>query len=125
MTIQEAITNIDDLKSNMIPHFRKVAWLSELDGKVFREVFMTHEGMPRGICFEGYNQETDPSTTLLIPDAYAEVYQHYLAAEIDNVNRETNEYTKSMIRFNASWQTFCDYWNRTHTPISQVCQFRL
>ena len=125
MTIQAVIDAIDELKPNMIPARQKIAWLSELDGKVFREVLMTHEGMPAGIEFKGYDQDERPDTVLLIPDDYAEVYQHYLAAEIDNVQRETNEYTKNMMRFNASWQTFCDYWNRTHMPRQIVRQFRL
>lgn len=125
MTIQAVIEHIDTLKPNMIPHFRKVAWLSELDGKVFREIYCTHEGMPGGISYHGYDQETDASTHLLIPDDYSEVYHHYLAAQIDDVNRETNEYTKSMLRFNNAWQTFCDYWTRTHMPKQARCEFRL
>lgn len=125
MTIQAVIDKIDSLKPNTIPYHEKLAWLSELDGKVFREIYMTHEGMPAGIEFHGYDQDTNPATTLLIPDGYTDVYQHYLAAEIDNVNRETNEYTKDKIRFANSWQTFCDYWTRTHMPKQEMCEFRL
>lgn len=125
MTIQAVIDKIDTLKHNMIPPHDKIAWLSELDGKVFREIIMTHEGMPAGIRFEGYDQETSPDTQLLIPDEYSDVYIHYLAAEIDNVHRETNEYAKNKIRYNSALQTFMDYWTRTHMPKQAVCQFRI
>lgn len=125
MTIQAILDKIDETKANTIETRDKVAWLSELDAKVYREVYMTHEGWPERIVFEGYDMDTDPSTELLIPDAYSDVYVHYLATEIDNVQRETGEYTKSALRFNNSWQTFCDYWVRNHMPKSVVRQFRL
>ena len=125
MTIQTILDKIDEMKANTVPAHDKIAWLSELDAKVYREVYMTHEGMPAGIVFEGYDMGTDPSTPLLIPDGYSDVYVHYLSAEIDNVQRETGEYTKNKIRFNNSWQTFCDYWARTHMPRPVVTQFRL
>lgn len=125
MTIQAVIDKIDQDKPNMIKLHEKIAWLSELDGKVFQEVYIAHEGMPAGIQFHGYNQDTNPATHLLIPDAYSEVYKYYMAAEIDNIQRETNEYAKSKIRFNNAWQTFVDYWTRTHMPKQAMCQFRL
>lgn len=125
MTIQAVIDKIDNDKPNMITVHEKIAWLSELDGKVWQEIYMTHEGMPAELRFCGYDMDTDTSVELLIPDAYSEVYQYYMAAEIDNIQRETNEYAKSKIRFNTAWQTFCDYWTRTHMPRQVMCQFRL
>lgn len=125
MTIQAVIDKIDSLKPNTIPYHEKLAWLSELDGKVFREIYMTHEGMPAGISFHGYDMDTNPATTLLIPDAYADVYQHHLAVWIDDTHRETAEYMRSKTRFNTAWQTFCDYWTRTHMPKQAMCEFRL
>lgn len=125
MTIQAVLDKIDQDKPNMIPLHEKIAWLSELDGKVFHEIYMTHEGMPEGIHYRGYDQDTPTSTELLIPDAYSNVYWYYMAAEIDNVHRETNEYAKAKIRYNSAMQTFQDYWTRTHMPKQVMCQFRL
>lgn len=123
MTIQTAIDMIDTLKPNMVPHHQKVAWLSDLDGLIWREVILTHEGAPN-IEFEGYNQDTSPGTTLLAPEPYTDIYQHYMASKMDTANRETGEYAKDMALFNNAWQTLCDYWNRTHMPRQRVKQLR-
>ena len=123
MTIQAAIDTVDTLKPNMIPIHQKVAWLSDLDGMIWREVILTHEGVPE-IVFEGYDQETNPDTTLLAPEPYADIYKHYMASKMDIANRETGEYTKDMVLFNNAWQTLCDYWNRTHMPRQRVAQLR-
>lgn len=124
MTIQAAIDTIDTLKPNMILRSQKVAWLSDLDGLVWREIFTNSEGIPEGITFEGYNDDTEPSVDLLVPEPYTDTYRHYLALQIDNVTRETNEYAKDQILFNNAWQTLCDYWNRTHMPKSKVAEIR-
>lgn len=124
MTIQEALDQIDELKINTYSVEQKVRWLSELDGRVWSEIILTHEGVPAGVVFEGYDQDTEPDTVLLAPNQYSEIYKHYLSAQIDDNNRDTQEYTKSMIRFNTAWQNLGDYWTRTHMPISRAPQFR-
>lgn len=124
MTIQAAIDMIDTLKPNMIPNHQKVAWLSDLDGMIWREIFMTSEGIPAGQTFDGYDQDTQPDEALLAPEPYADIYRHYMAAQIDTVTRETNEYAKDQMLFNSAWQTLCDYWNRTHMPKSSVREIR-
>lgn len=123
MTIQAAIDMVDMLKPNMVPHHQKVAWLSDLDGLIWREVILTHEGVP-DIAFEGYDMDTNPDTTLLAPEPYTDIYKHYMASKMDIANRETGEYTKDMVLFNNAWQTLCDYWNRTHMPRQRVTQLR-
>lgn len=125
MTIQEIIDIVDRRQPNMAEYTDKVKWLSSLDGKFWEEVVKEHEWTPAGICYKGYNQETTPDTVLLIPDAYADVYEHYMRAMIANDNRETGDYMKHMMMFNASWQTLCDYWNRKYMPKQVVCQFRI
>lgn len=124
MTIQMAIDVVDQLKPNMFSPEQKVAWLNDLDGLVWREVVMTHEWDEQYGPFDGYDQSTDPSTKLLVPEPYTDIYRHYLAAQMDLANRETGEYTKDMVLFNSAWQTLCDYWNRTHTPLARVKHLR-
>lgn len=124
MTIQAAIDMIDTLKPNMIPNHQKVAWLSDLDGMIWREIFMTNEGIPEDKTFDGYDQDTQPDEVLLAPEPYADIYRHYMDAQIDTVTREMNEYAKDQMLFNSAWQTLCDYWNRTHMPKSKVREIR-
>ena len=124
MTIQAAIDMVDTLKPNMFPHHQKVAWLSDLDGLIWREIILTHEGVKPGPIFDGYDQDTNPGTVLLAPEPYIDVYKHYMAAQMDVSNRETGEYSKDMVLFNNAWQTLCDYWNRKHTPLTRVKELR-
>ena len=123
MTIQMAIDMVDQLKPNMFQTGQKIAWLNDLDGLVWREIISTHEGTPDGL-FEGYDQDSNPGTDLLVPEPYTDIYRHYLAAQMDIANRDNGEYAKDMALFNSAWQTLCDYWNRTHTPIARVKHIR-
>ena len=125
MTIQEAIDRIDMLKPNKFPDRQKVAWLSDLDGMVFREVFLAHEGMKPGTTFDGYDQDTRMDTELLVKEPYVDIYQHYMATQMDLANAESSKYGQDMVLFNNAWTTFGDFWRRGHMPIQRVCQYRL
>ena len=124
MTIQEAIDRIDETKPNIFSDQQKVAWLSEVDSYIFRELIKTHEGSHAGIDFVGYDLDTEMDTKLLAEEPYYDIYETYLAMRMDYKNRDTREYAKSRNAFNAAWQTYADYYNRTHKPIALVTQFR-
>lgn len=124
MTIQEAIDRIDTLKPNKYPNRQKVAWLSDLDGMVYREIFQLHEDSPVDV-FEGYNQDTEMDVELLVQAPYVDIYQHYMATQMDIANMESNKYAQDMQLFNNAWITFGDYWTRNHMPRQRVKQFAL
>lgn len=117
MTMQEAIDRIDALKPNMYPPERKKAWLSDLDRMVWQEIYLTHEGVAPESRFDGYDQDTDPGTELLVPEPYTDVYHHYMATMMDLANAESDKYAQDRALFNAAYQTFGDFWRRTHMPI--------
>ncbi len=114
MTINEAISRIDALKHNDYNQSEKVAWLSALDSIVKKQVIDTHEG--EGVVFEGYNEETDLNTELLIPSPYEEVYLRWLEAQIDYYNGEYDKYNNAVLMYNTEFQAFERYYNRTHMP---------
>lgn len=116
ITIQEAIDRIDLLKQNVFPVEQKKAWLSDLDSMVWEEIYMTHEGLPPESAFDGYNQDTDGSTKLLVPEPYTDVYQHYMALQMDLANADSTKYMQDKALFNGAYQTFGDFWRRTHMP---------
>lgn len=124
MTIQQMIDSIDDNKPNAFSYPQKVQWLSEVDHQVFREILSKHEGMPEGYVFEGYNQDTPPDTVLLIPDVYAEIYEHALSRKMDHRYGELDKYQNDTLLYNSLYQTFADYWTRTHMPLTPVRQFQ-
>ncbi len=116
MTIQEAIDKIDMLKPNMFPAEQKTEWISDLDKMVWHEIYMTHEGTPPETTFIGYDMDTDPQTRLLVPEPYTDVYHHYMATMMDLANAESTKYMQDKTLFNAAYQTFGDFWRRTHMP---------
>lgn len=117
MTMQQAIDQIDMLKPNVFPVEQKKQWLSEADKMVWHEIYMTHEGLAPEASFEGYDQDTDPSVELLVPEPYTDIYRHYMATMMDLANAESGKYMQDKSLFNAAYQTFGDFWRRTHMPI--------
>jgi hypothetical protein len=123
MTIKEAIDLVDKLKPNQYPFELKVKWLSKLDGQIFKELFMTHEGCPAD-TFAGYDNAS-PHCELLVPYPYDEdIYSHFLQAQIDKENAETAKYNQSITLYNTAYYSFASWYNRTHKPVQVGARFR-
>ena len=103
MTVIEAVNRIDSVKPNNYTQADKVAWLSQLDGRVKAEIIDTHEDTPLG-------------TALLVPYPYDELYPLWLEARIDYANSEYTRYNNSMAMFNTAYADYERYYNRTHMP---------
>lgn len=114
MTINGIIDIVDEQKPNGYSEGLKKQWLDQLDRMAFREIVATHEGGAE--AFDGYTDETDGETELLIPDDYKMVYIYWLYAMIDFANQEMTRYTNSMIMFNSAYADYGNAWNRTHMP---------
>ena len=115
MKIIEAINGIDSLKHNTYTQGDKVAWLSELDLTVKREISDTHEG-GESIDFTGYDDTTDTDTELLVPEPYDKVYLLWLEAMIDYYNGEYDKYNNASDSFNTAYNRYKNYYNRTYMP---------
>ena len=111
MKIIEAINRLDAIKPNTYTQAEKVRWLSELDGTVKVNLMDTHGG--EGRAFDGYD-EADVTRELLIPAPYDGIYIHWLSAQIDFANGETDKYTNSMKMYNSLYADFERYYVRTH-----------
>ena len=122
MTINEAITQIDNLKSNTYSTENKINWLSRVDAMIQRTVIDTHEKKENQQFF-GYNENTDIDTVLLVPEPFDELYIHYLEAQIDYSNGEYAKYNNSIIMFNSSYEAYAAYYNRETPPTNQGNRF--
>lgn len=118
MTITEAITAIDAIKPNTFEEIEKIKWLSQLDGKVKKEIIDTHADAD-AVVFNGYDENTPLDTELLIPAPYDEVYLLWLEAKIDYSNNEYGKYNNSSIMYNNAYSAYWRYYNRTHLPLSK------
>lgn len=122
MTIMDAIYRIDAIKPNSYSQSEKIKWLSTLDGTVKSEIIDTHEG-GEGVVFDGYNENTELSTKLLIPAPYDDIYLRWLESQIDYANGEYGKFNNSIAMYNTDYVAFTNYYNRTHMPISKGKRF--
>lgn len=122
MKIIEAINRIDSLKHNTYSQNDKVAWLSRLDGMVKRLIIDTHEGGEE-VIFTGYDDSTDMSTELLVPAPFDEVYLRWLEAQIDYTNGEYDKYNNAILMYQAAYDGYANYYNRTHMPKGNAIKY--
>ena len=115
MKIVEAINKIDSLMHNTYDQPDKVAWLSELDWDVKRNIIDGHEGAEE-VIFNGYDDLTDLQTELLMPAPYDKAYLLYLEAQIDYYNGEYDKYNNAMGMFHTVCDGFRNDYNRNHMP---------
>ena len=117
MTITQVIERVDELAPNQYTGEQKKRWLKDFDGRVFREVFRTHE--PGGSLLYAYNHDGDDGEELelLIPDPYADnVYSYYLLSRIAEANAEIQKYNLYATLFNQEYQGFVNWFNRNRMP---------
>ena len=155
MRIQEALDKIDQMRPNMVRKEIKIAALSELDGLIWQEIIRNHEQpgerrlspaeeilflppeertywlspedprRPAEAEFRGYTVETDPGTEMLVKFPYDEVYIWWLASKIDWQNQEMDKYNNDRTLFNNAYDTYSDWYTRTHMPRQRTREFRI
>ena len=143
MTLREVIDRVDDLIPNVYEESHKVRWISELDAKIFNEVYMTHEDNPytrekpeeeeeENVTYFGdakkevktylelpYTINKAAETELLAEFPYDELYVAFLETKINEYNQETTRYNNSALKFNGLYNDFVAYYNRTHMPLER------
>jgi hypothetical protein len=122
MTIMDALFRTDALKPNSYANPEKIRWLSILDGMIKKEIIDTHEG-GEDVVFNGYEEDVDLTTELLVPAPYDDIYIHWLTMHIDYTNGEYGKYQNSMSVYNTAYTAFANYYNRTHMPKGSKLKF--
>ena len=110
MTIQEVLTNFDTMKPNQFDEGTKLAWLNEIEQKVYHTMSQ-REGEVR---FHIISTESDYSESMLLPELYTNIYSYYLGSMVDYYNGETTRYNNSVIMFDTAYGEFENYWYREH-----------
>ena len=115
MTIREAISQVDANAGNTYTQKEKIGWLSSLDQRVKAKIIDTHEGA-EDVIFQGYSENTDPDTVLLVPAPFDDIYLRYLEAQIHYRNQEEDRCNNATDACHALWAEFRNYYNRQHMP---------
>lgn len=122
MTIESAIQRVDSLKPNQFTAEQKILWLSQLDGLVYHTILAAHDGAPER--FDGYAEDVDTATVLLIPEPFDDVYLYWLQGMIDRENGEINRYNNSAQMFQTAYDRFSAWYTRTHATLPRKSWFR-
>ena len=115
MTLHETIAQLDALKYNTYTQAEKLHWLSNLEGRIRREILDTHVGGPEG-SFIPFTQDTPMDTVLSIGEPWHEIYLRYLEMQVDYANGEIEKFNNSSAIFQAVYDAFARHYNRTHMP---------
>lgn len=121
MTIQDAISAVDELKPNMYGVKDKIRWLSRLDARIWEEIISTHEYADdeEEIDKPSYSED-DTSVELLVGEPYDEIYRHWLSAQIDYNNMEYDSFNNSNAMFESMYTSFRNAYNRSHMPTGEA-----
>lgn len=114
MNLAKMISMCDELKPNQYDTEQKTQWISEIEAQVVDEILNMAE--ENEIEFEKYDYDTDAEKELLVPDAYSDVYLHYLMAKIDFANAEYGRYNNSIAMFHFSFERFGKHYIKNHVP---------
>lgn len=118
MNIQEALDLADAMKPNMMTDQVKIAFLQELDQKIWTEIVMTHAHTAEQETMPEYDTDTDRGTELLVPDPYGtEMYPYWIMSKIDTLNQEIDKYNNDRAMFEHEYDEMSDWWNRTYMPV--------
>lgn len=125
MTIQGAIALADELKPNLMTRAAKLAFLNEIEGMIHAELLMKHVHTQAEEQRPVYDDDTDPSTELLIPSPYEMLYPYWIISKIDHQNQEMDKYNNDRALFENAYQQAADWMNRERQPIRRVREIRI
>lgn len=113
MQIDEIIARVDSLEPNQYDKETKLSWISQLDGKIFAEIILTHDDTGRMMYLPYESGEEEP---IAGPPYGEDMYCYYLEAMIALHNMETSKYNQQMLAYNNAYTEFANWYNRTHRP---------
>lgn len=114
MTIQQAITYLDTVKPNAFPEDLKLAWLSEIEGKIALQIHLLDPEELADLL--PYSQE-DMGAELRVGVPYTGLYTWWLQAQADMANAEYDLAQNSMAMFNAAWAEYLRWYCQRYDPV--------
>lgn len=125
MTLQEAISLVDEMKPNMMQEETKKRFISEAEGMVHEQIIMKHEHEEDQKERPVYDDSTDGATVLLVPAPYDMLYVYYLMSKIDQMNQEEDKEYNNRVRFENLWTDYSAAYHREHMPIQPARYYEL
>ncbi len=117
MTVNEAIARCDEMTGDSYGREAKLRWLSDVESMLYEEIICTHAGSPERGDWTPFGED-DGERELLAKDPYGELYVFYLMMRSNLLLQDMNQYNNAAALFAAAYTSFCDWYNRTHMPLS-------
>lgn len=113
MTVKEVIETVDTLRPNAVEEKEKRKWLSDLENRIYEDLFVTHEH--ENIQFSEKEKITgDENAELFVKPPFTEMYILYLCSAIDYYHAEYERYQNDVSLFEVLYEKFCRFWNDRH-----------
>ena len=106
-------------KDTGISHDQANEWLRQLETTIIREVLIPHGEKVDDPDLLLYGRDTD----LTAPPPCARVYELWLTAQADLAHNEIARYNNSILTFQAEYDRFAGWYNRTHRPVGEKLKF--
>jgi len=114
MTVNECIQFVDAVRTNAFPIEAKLAWLSQVEGRIASEIFlMAPAELPQ---FQYKTILEDGDKELLVDPPYDDIYGAYLTAKVDSKNGEFNRLSTAAQSYNRLWIEFSAYIANQYDP---------
>lgn len=111
-TVASVIAKLDKLKPNAYEPSDKLAWINELEERIYQDIINQKEGEEE--VFTAFTDATDNITELVVASPYSDVYFQYLAAQIDYNNQDFGLYNNSTAIFNKTLQDYSAFYRRNN-----------
>lgn len=108
-TINTVIEKASRIRPDAFDDAAKASWISELDGKIMREV-MQNENTVR------YEFPKDADRELLVKSPYDNIYELYVVALSDFYSGDFASYSASSAMFENAYEQFRKNYIRTNMP---------
>lgn len=113
MTINEVLDEVDRIaKNNSIDRNQKIKWLDRLDRSIFNDLLQYKEDNIEE--FDGYTDEIDEDTELLVCKPYDELYVYYILAQINLVQQEVKYYNNNIAVYEEKYRDYRNFINRSY-----------
>ena len=119
MNIQKALDLADSMKPNMMAKPVKIAFLQELDQKIYKEILLKHKHEEEEENMPEYG-DGDEGKDLLVPAPYDILYMYWLMSKIDLLNQEIDKYNNDRALFENAYEEMSDWWTREHMPLTAM-----
>ncbi len=111
MTVEEAIERASLLYPSSKENNDLYGWLNELEARICGEI--------HGCEYEEITSSSG-ARTLVVPDAYAELYPLYLMMKTDLANSDIARFNNHSAVFNRAYADYANYKIRTGEPADTI-----